>query len=135
MLPGKAMAGVRWDSPSDMVAVARRPGRNRYWDNAYRAKTVNFLDVNVSAETSPAMKKRYEDVQRQLDDPIIPPDQKGQLLNIVGNEKHYFAAKFLREYAEKQAAGPLRDAAVWQLLKLAEGGHRIPGRCRCWWSA
>jgi hypothetical protein len=122
MLPGKALVGVRWHSPCNQW-VSGTTGKIQTWDNGYTASAANFLPLmDISADPSPAMKKRFEDVQRKLEDPLVPAEQKGRMLAIMGDEQHYFAARFLREFAEKQPAGPMRDAAVWQLLRLAKVG-------------
>jgi hypothetical protein len=119
MLPGKLNLAVTLISPADTWR-AGTDGKERTWENGWKGRATAGLAVPVAAEMSADMKKRYDDVRRQLEDPLIPAEQKGRLLGIMGSEKHYFAARFLREFAEKQPAGPLRDAAVWQLAKLAK---------------
>jgi hypothetical protein len=121
MIPGKAHVTVQLMCGRD-AWVSGRDGKKQTWENGWKGLAIATLDVPVPAEPSPAMKKHYEDVQRQLDEETMAPDQKGRLLVKVGQEKHYFAARFLKTYAEKQPAGPLRDAAVWQLLQLAKTG-------------
>jgi hypothetical protein len=121
MIPGNAFVTVQLSCSCD-TWVSGRNGKEQKWENGWKDLAFTTLHVAVSNDPSPAMKKHFEDVQRQLDDALIPANQKGQLLIQVGAEKHFFAAEFLRRYAEKQPAGVLRDAAVWQLLGLAKVG-------------
>jgi hypothetical protein len=121
MLPGKADIVVILDGPTQ-TWVSGTDGVERKWENGWTGKATGSLPLTLPAEMSPEMNKRYEEARRQLDDPIIPSDQKGRLLAAIGEEKHYFAARFIRDFTEKQPPGPTRDGAIWQLLKLARVG-------------
>ena len=121
LLPGRAAITVGIHSPSDRYR-ALTDGRECRIERGWTGHIYASMTVEIPAEVSPQMKVRYDELRQRLADPIIPADQKGRLLALVGDEQHYFAARFLREMAEALPAGPLRDAAVWQLLKLAKLG-------------
>ena len=121
LLPGRATITVAVNSPTDRYR-SLTDGREQTIERGWTGHIYASMTVDVTADISPQMAARYDHIARQLADPIIPADQKGRMLAIVGEEQHYFAAKFLRDIAEAFPAGPLRDAAVWQLLKLAKLG-------------
>lgn len=121
VLPGKMHIMTAFHSPTD-VLVSLTDGNQRRLDDGWAGSLVTDLLIDVPAEMSPEMVKRYGDVARRLADPLVPSDQKGRLLAIVADEKHYFAAQFIRRQCDTLPAGAMRDAAVWQLLKLAKVG-------------
>jgi hypothetical protein len=121
LVPGRATITVAVNSPTDRYR-SLTDGREQTIERGWTGHIYTSMTVEIPAEVSPQMQVRYDQLRRQLADPIVPADQKGRLLAIVGDEQHYFAAKFLREMAEGLPAGPMRDAAVWQLLKLARFG-------------
>jgi len=121
MLPGKARIAVGFHGPTDTYR-ALTDGKPVRQANAWVGHVYTSLEVNVPQEISPEMKKRYDEVRERLSDPLVPADQRGRLLVIVAEEKNYFAARFVAEQCLSLPAGPMRDAALWQLLKLAKVG-------------
>jgi hypothetical protein len=121
MLPGKAGIGVIFQNQADTYK-SLTDGKTQQIKNAWTGRASADLQVEAPAAMSAEMIKRYADIREQLADKIVPAEQKGRLLAQVAEEKHYFAARFLREVAETQPPGPLRDAAVWQLVKLMKVG-------------
>jgi hypothetical protein len=121
LLPGKARITVGFHGPSDTY-LSLTDGKKVRLQNAWTGHLYATLTLDVSADISPQMKQRYDDVRRQLADPLVPGEQKGRLLALVAEEKHYWAVRFLQEAAAGLPPGPMRDAAVLQLLKLAKLG-------------
>jgi len=121
MLPGKARIGVGFHGPSDTYR-ALTDGKPVRQANAWVGHVYAGIEADVPAEMSAEMKKRYDEVRERLTDPLMPADQRGRILAIVADEKHYFAARFMAEQSLSLPAGPMRDAALWQLLKLAKAG-------------
>jgi hypothetical protein len=121
MLPGKARVTAALHSPTDAY-VALTDGKTLRFENGWTGHIYTSLMLDVPDEMSPEMRKRYDALGDQLKDPLVPAEQKGQLLEILAGEKHCFAARFLRQMCETLPAGAMRDAATWQLLKLAKVG-------------
>ena len=90
--------------------------------SAWTGRVYAHLMIDVQAAPSAAMKARYDEYRERLADPLVPGEQKGWLMVKVAGEKHYFAARFLRETAEGLKPGPMRDAAIGCLTDLAKFG-------------
>jgi len=121
MLPGKALVTVGVHGPTDEWR-SLADGKAYRLENGWTGHIYATLTADVLPTESPATKARCEEVRKRLADPLVPAEQKGRLLAIVGEEKHYFAARFLRETADALPSGPMKDAAIWQLVKLAKVG-------------
>jgi len=121
MLPGRVHVIVGVNVPPDGRAAATevKPIRpENVWTGQLSASVV----VDAAAEESPAIRSRYEDCRARLADPQAPAEQKVRLLAQVADEKHYWAADFIRDQCDALPQGPLRDAAFGQLLRLAKVG-------------
>jgi hypothetical protein len=121
MLPGKARITVGFHGPSDTYQ-ALTDGKPVKQATAWVGHLYSSFEVDVPAEISPEMKKRFDELRERLADPLVPAEQKGRLLAGVADEKNFFAARFLAEQRLSLPPGPMRDAALWQLLKLAKLG-------------
>jgi len=121
LLPGKMQVTVTVLSEGNSYQ-SLADGKTVKVDNAWTGRVVAHLAVDVPATLSPAAKARYDAVREQLADPLAPAEQKGRLLVKVAAEKHYFAARFLRETTEGMKPGPMRDAAIGCLTDLAKFG-------------
>lgn len=121
MLPGKACVTVTVYGPSAEYR-ALTDGRPQRVKNGWTGRAEAGLALEVPAAESAAMKDRYAECRERLRDPLVPAEQKGRLLVQVAGEKHYFAARFLREAHDALPAGPMRDAAIGGLLALAKLG-------------
>jgi len=121
MLPGKARITVGFHGPSDTY-MALTDGKPVKQATAWVGHLYASLEVEAPAEMSPEMTKRFDEVRERLADPLMPAEQKGRLLAIMADEKHYFATQFIAEHRQSLPPGPMRDAAIWQLLKLAKLG-------------
>ena len=91
-LPGKARIAVAFESPSDTY-LALTDGKPVRLENAWTGRITAAIDVDVPPQMSAEMKKRYDETRERLADPLVPGEQRGRLLAIVADEKHYFAAK------------------------------------------
>jgi len=120
-LPGKARIAAGFHGPSDTYR-SLTDGKPVRLENAWVGHVYASMEFDVAAEMSAEMKKRFDGWRERLADPLVPAEQKGRLLAIAAEEKHYFAARFLGEMYGRLPAGPMRDAALWQLLKLARAG-------------
>jgi len=125
-LPGKARIAVAFESPSDTY-LALTDGKPVRLENAWTGRITAAIDVDVPPEMSAEMKKRYDETRERLADPLVPAEQRGRLLAIVADEKHYFAARFVLEMSRSLPAGAMHDAALWQLAKLAKTGAGYEG--------
>jgi hypothetical protein len=121
MLPGKARITAGFHGPSDTYN-SLTDGKAVKQPTAWVGHLYSSIEVDVAAEISPEMKKRFDEVRERLADPLVPAEQKGRMLAIVADEKNYFAARFIAEQCLSLPPGPMRDAALWQLLKLAKPG-------------
>jgi hypothetical protein len=121
MLPGKARITVGFHGPSDTY-FALTDGKPVKQATAWVGHLYSSFEVDVPAEMSPEMKKRFDEVRERLADPLVPAEQRGRLLAGVAEEKNYFAVRFIAEQRLSLSPGPMRDAALWQLLKLARLG-------------
>ena len=121
MLPGKARIVVGFHGASDTY-TALTDGKPVRQANAWVGHVYAGIESDVPAEMSAEMKKRYGELRERLCDPLVPAEQRGRMLAILADEKHYFAARFIAEQSLSLPAGPMRDAALWQLLKLAKAG-------------
>ncbi|MCX5675367.1 MAG: hypothetical protein NTX87_10215 [Planctomycetota bacterium] len=126
LLPGKARITVAFESPSDTY-LALTDGKPVRMETAWTGHIDAAIDVDVPPEMSAEMKKRYNEMRERLADPLVPGEQRGRLLAIVADEKHYFAARFVQEMSKSLPAGAMRDAALWQLAKLAKAGAGYEG--------
>jgi hypothetical protein len=123
LLPGQASVEVRVTVPAAADAYrSLADGKTVRVENAWTGDIAANLTVDVPAAISPSMKARYDRYRERLADPLVPAEQKGRLLVGVAGEKHYFAARLLRETAEGLKPGPMRDAATGCLLGLAKFG-------------
>ncbi|MBM4018895.1 MAG: hypothetical protein FJ288_11295 [Planctomycetes bacterium] len=121
LVPGKARLTVGLHGPSDTYR-ALTDGKPVRLQNAWTGDIYASMNVEVSAEMSPEMQRRYGEVRERLADLLVPAEQKGRLLATVADEGHYHAATFLRDVRPALPAGPMQDAALWQLLRLAKAG-------------
>ena len=121
MLPGKARITVGFHGPSDTY-MALTDGKPVKQATAWVGHLYSSIEADVPAEMSPEMTKRFDEVRERLADPLMPAEQKGRLLAIMADEKNHFAARFIAEHRLSLPPGPMRDAALWQLLKLAKLG-------------
>jgi hypothetical protein len=121
LLPGKVHLAITVTGPSDTYA-APGTGRPVVLENAWIGHLAAALAVDAEASESPAATARYADVRARLADPAIAGDEKGRLLASIGDEKHYYAAQFLRSQCEALTPGTLRDSCLFQLLGLAKFG-------------
>jgi len=121
LLPGKMHLTVTVLSDANSYQ-SLTDGKTVRVDSAWTGRVHAHLAIDVPATPSAAMKARYDEYRERLADPLVPGEQKGWLMVKVAGEKHYFAAKFLRETAEALKPGPMRDAAIGCLTDLAKFG-------------
>ena len=121
VLPGKMRVTVTLSNPLDTYR-SLTDGKTLRIENGWKGLAQAALTVDVTAAESPAMKVRYADYRERLADPLVPAEQKGRLLDAVAREGHYLAARFLRQAAANLRPGPMRDAAIDGLLRLAKAG-------------
>jgi len=121
LLPGRMVVTVTVLNEGNSYQ-ALTDGKTVRVDSAWTGRVYAHLAVDVPATISPVLKARYDECRERLADPLVPAEQKGRLLLKVAGEKHYFAARFLRETAEGLKPGPMRDAAIGCLADLARFG-------------
>jgi hypothetical protein len=68
------------------------------------------------------MKTRYEEHRAEIERPTVPVEKKLEILAEVAGEKHYFAARFIRETYDVAEPGRVKEAALRHLLDLAKFG-------------
>jgi len=121
LLPGKMQVTVTvLNEGSAYQSLA--DGKTVRMENAWTGRVYAHLAADIPATLSPAMKARYAEHRERLADPLVPAEQKGRLLVKIAGEKHYFAARLLRETADGLTPGPMRDAAIGGLTDLAKFG-------------
>lgn len=121
MLPGRAAVTVAVCGPSAEYR-SLTDGRARIIDRGWTGRVEAGLAFDVPDAESAAMKDRYALCRERLVDPLVPTEQRGRLLAAVAAERHYLAARFLREQCDALPPGPMRDAAIGDLLALAKVG-------------
>jgi hypothetical protein len=118
---GKADITVAVRSPSDAY-VSLADGKAGRVAEAWTGQAAAAVSLDISDAESPALAARLAEVRTQLADPLVRAEEKGRLLADVAAEQNYAAPRFLRDVYNQLPAGPLRDAALWQLVKLAQVG-------------
>jgi len=116
MIPGHLRIAVQvWcpAGPPDETS-----GEKAIWQGRARAA----LEIRIPADMPEDMKTRYADYQKRLNDSGLPLSDKMEILAKVAAEKHYFAARFIREACDTLSVGSLKDSAIEHLAKLARFG-------------
>jgi hypothetical protein len=116
LIPGDLTVAVQvWCPPG---AVDQEDPKKNVWHGMIH----NQAKIVVSAEIPPEIKRRYEQIAKRLAEVAASDDVKTGLLKEVAAEKHYFAARFIRQACDTLAGGNVRNAAVDLLVELAELG-------------
>jgi hypothetical protein len=114
MIPGKGvMIAQLWCPPE-----ADRASKEA-WHGRIQSPE---LKVGIAADMPAELKRRYEDLKKQLLAPEAKAEDQVKILTSVAGEKHYFAARFIREACDSLSPGPVKDEAVRHLLELARFG-------------
>jgi hypothetical protein len=121
MIPGKAVVDAGLLNDAHYVREEDQ-ARGRLLEDAWQGEIVSKKAVTVSGEMAAAMKARYEAAKKKLQASETSADERRKILAEVAAEKHYFAARFLREACESLPTGDTRDAAIGHLAELAKFG-------------
>jgi len=120
MLPGTAhlKGGLKcWtDKYGDWGEEPKR------WPNGWVGYAYGHATVKVASDLPAEARQRYDKYRRTLQDSEAPAEEKLKALAEVAGEKHYFAARFIRETYDAAEPGRVKEAALRHLVDLAMFG-------------
>ena len=120
MLPGTAhlKGGLQcWTDKYGFGAEERKR-----WPNGWVGWAYGHATVKVASDLPAETRQRYDNYRRTLQDPEAPAEEKLKALAQVAGEKHYFAARFIRETYDAAEPGRVKEAALRHLVDLAMFG-------------
>jgi len=124
MLPGRAR--IRGDFCNShnifWYESAPREVEEGKWENGWVGRAFDTINVSVADRLSAEDQERYDGYRRTLQDPETSADEKLKTLAEVAGEKHYFAARFIRETYDDAEPGRVKEAALRHLVDLAMFG-------------
>ena len=124
MLPGRAR--IRGDFCNShnifWYESAPREVEEGKWENGRVGRAFDTINVSVADRLSAEDQERYDGYRRTLQDPETSADEKLKTLAEVAGEKHYFAARFIREAYDAAEPGRVKEAALRHLVDLAVFG-------------
>jgi hypothetical protein len=97
-------------------------GESKRWPNGWVGYAYGYATVKVASDLPAETRQRYDNHRRTLQDPATSPEDKLKTLAEVAGEKHYFAARFIRETYDVAEPGRVKEAALRHLLDLAKFG-------------
>ena len=92
------------------------------WPNGWVGYAYGHATVKVASDLPAETRQRYDKYRRTLQDPEAPAEEKLKALAQVAGEKHYFAARFVRETYDAAEPGRAKEAALRHLVDLAMFG-------------
>jgi|WetSurMetagenome_2_1015567.scaffolds.fasta_scaffold20943_1 hypothetical protein len=104
-----------YDTYKDEKGRHKMPG-------AWKGIESGLLRVEVEDSPPPDMAKRFEQIENRLLAPSTSVREQNDILATVAVEKHYFAARFIRNAYEKLSPGPAKEMALARLVELAAYG-------------
>ncbi|MGB2614458.1 MAG: hypothetical protein WBD63_01090 [Phycisphaerae bacterium] len=116
MIPGDLRIAVQVWCPANVL------GETKEEKASWQGKAQDHMGVFISAEMSAEMKTRHEDCRAEIERPTVPVEKKLEILAAVAEEKHYFAARFIRETYDAAEPGRVKEAALRHLVDLAMFG-------------
>jgi hypothetical protein len=125
MLPGRArIRGDFCNSHNIFYTFPENRTREKEvkWENAWVGRAFDTTDVSVADRQSAEDQERYDGYRLTLQDPATSADEKLKILAEVAGEKHYFAARFIRETYDAAEPGRVKEAALRHLVDLAMFG-------------
>jgi len=120
MLTGRFRVVANVEFPTDRWGM---PGNEGRWENGVCGKFHVWLAGETSSEMSPAMKKRLDSARMRLGDSALTVAEKKTVLANVAEERHIFAARFLRDvFLAPESPACVKDSALAHLVVLAKFG-------------
>jgi hypothetical protein len=120
MLPGTAHLRGGLECWTDKYGNwGEEPNR---WPNGWVGHAYGYATIKVASDLPAETRHRYDNYRRTLQDSAISPEEKLKILAEVAGEKHYFAARFIRETYDAAEPGRVKEAALRHLVDLAMFG-------------
>ena len=116
MIPGDVRIAVQVWCPANVL------GETKEEKASWQGKAQDHMGVFISAEMSAEMKTRYEEYRAEIERPTVSVKKELEILVAVAEEKHYFAARFIRETYDAAEPGRVKEAALRHLVDLAMFG-------------
>ena len=122
-IPGEIYVSIRFTNPTNSYTTyLNGDQRSVRYPGAWKGTTFSGLKIQIEPEISPEMKARYERSSQMVLDEAQPLQKRLAALSQVAEEKHYFAARFVRDLHKKPQDGPVRQAALKHLVSLLTFG-------------
>jgi len=124
MLPGRARIRASFRNSHNAFWESRtlREIKEVNWENGWVGSAFDTTAVSVADRLAAEDQERYAGYRRTLQDPSTFPEEKLKVLSEVVAERHYFAARFIRDAYEAFEPGPVKEAALEHLVDLAQFG-------------
>ena len=122
MLPGRARIRGDFCNSHNTFWPAHPREKEVKWGNAWVGRAFDTTAVSVADRLAAEDQERYAGYRLTLQDPATSPEEKLKALAEVAGEKHYFAARFVRETYDAAEPGRVKEAALRHLVDLAMFG-------------